>query len=79
MTARVEIEVSSMPAAVVVPAQAVFEENGARYVVVARNGRAERRPVTLVAESESLAAVADGVKAGDVVLLVDPTDTRLRR
>jgi hypothetical protein len=59
--------------------QAVFDDNGARYVVVVRNGRAERRPVTLAAESESLAALADGVTAGDVVLLVDPTDTRLRR
>ena len=78
MSARVEIEVLSLPAAVVVPAQAVFDDNGERYVVVARNGRAERRPVTLAAESESLAALADGVKVGDVVLLVDPTDTPRR-
>lgn len=79
MTARVEIEVSSLPEAVVVPSQAVFDDNGARYVVIVRNGRAQRRPVRLAAESESLAALADGVVSGDVVLLVDPTDTRPRR
>lgn len=73
MTARVEIEVSSLAAAVVVPVQAVFERDGSRYVVVARNGRAERRAVTLAAENDSLAAIATGVAAGDAVLLVDLT------
>jgi multidrug resistance efflux pump len=73
MTARVEIEVSSLPAAIVVPSQAVFDHDGSRYVVVARNGRAERRAVTLVAENESFAAIATGVAAGEAVLLVDPT------
>ena len=81
MSARIEIEVVSLPSAVVLPSQAVFDDNGARYVVVVRNGRAERRAVTVVAESESLSALDGGaaaVKSGDAVLLVDPTDARPR-
>jgi HlyD family secretion protein len=73
MTARVEIEVSSLPSAVVIPVQAVFEDQGVRYVVITRNGQPERRTVTIAAENESLAAIASGVAAGDAVLLVDPT------
>jgi HlyD family secretion protein len=81
MTARVEIEVARFPWAVVVPVQAVFDDNSTRYVVMVRGGRPERRPVTLAAESESLAALApggDAVKAGDAVLLVDPTTPAAR-
>jgi len=73
MTARVEIEVSSQPRAIAVPVQALFEQDGVRYVVVAPDGRPERRPVVVTAENESLAAIAAGVAAGDIVLLVDPT------
>jgi len=73
MTARVEIEVSSLSSAVVIPVQAVFEDHGVRYVVITRNGQPERRTVTIAAENESLAAMASGVAAGDAVLLVDPT------
>jgi HlyD family secretion protein len=73
MTARVEIEVSSLPSAVVIPVQAVFEDQGVRYVVITRTGQPERRTVTIAAENESLAAIASGVAAGDAVLLVDPT------
>jgi hypothetical protein len=66
---------------VVVPVQAIFDDNGVRYVVVVRGGRPERRPVILAAESESQAALApggDAVKAGDAVLLVDPTTVAAR-
>ena len=75
MTATVEIEVSSLPSATVVPVEAVFGDRTGRYVIVSRNGRAERRPVTLFAENESLAAIAEGVRAGDQLLLIDPTIT----
>jgi HlyD family secretion protein len=75
MSATIEIEVSSLASATVVPVEAVFGDRGHRYVVVVRGGRAERRPVRVAAENESLAAVAEGVRAGDRVLLVDPTGT----
>lgn len=73
MTARVEIEVSSAAAALVIPAQALFEHDGLRYAVVAPNGRPERRPVTVAAETDALASIAAGLAPGDIVLLLDPT------
>jgi HlyD family secretion protein len=79
MTARVEIQVYSLVSAVVVPVQAVFEDKGARYVVIAHGGQAERRVVTVAAENESVAAISSGLAAGDTVLLVDPTTSAQSR
>ena len=73
MTARVEIEVASVTAALVVPAQAVFDEDGQPYVVLLRNGRPGRQNVHVAAANESAAAIDTGVIEGDTVLLVDPT------
>ena len=73
MTARIEIEAASMPRALVVPAEAVFEDEGTRYCVVLDDGRPVRRDVRVSASNDSAVAVAAGVSAGDVVLLVDPT------
>lgn len=75
MTARVEIEVVSLPAATVVPIQAVFDADGHAYVIGLRDGRPERRPVKVAAANESLAAIAEGVAAGDRLLLIDPART----
>lgn len=76
MSARVEIQVSSLPAAVVIPTQAVFDDRGAPYVVTLINGRPERQPVAVTAQNDALAAIRRGVSAGDAVLLVDPTSSR---
>jgi HlyD family secretion protein len=73
MSATIEIEVATLPSATVVPVEAVFGDRGRRYVVVVRGGRAERLPVTVAAENDSLAAVAGDIRAGERVLLVDPT------
>jgi HlyD family secretion protein len=76
MTARVEIEVASIPSAVVVPAQAVFgaaDEANGRYCVVLRNGKPHVQPVTIAGDDGFQAAVGSGLAAGDVVLLVDPS------
>jgi HlyD family secretion protein len=78
MTARVEIEVSTLQLATVIPSQALFADGGRSYVVLLRDGRAERRLVALAGENESIAAVASGIVAGDVVLLVDPTTSTSR-
>ena len=75
MTARVEIEVASIPDALVVPAQAVFEENGRAFVVVAESGRTVRKPVTVVARNETSAAIT-GIEAGERVSLIDPAARR---
>jgi HlyD family secretion protein len=73
MTAQVEIEVSSLPSAVLIPVQALFHDRGQPYVIWMRNGLPERRAVKVTAASESLAAIENGVATGDRILLVDPT------
>lgn len=73
MTANIEIEVASLRSALVVPAQAIFDEDGQPYVVLLRDGRPERQNVHVSAVNESAAAIDAGVSEGDAVLLVDPT------
>ena len=79
MTARVEIEVASLKSALVVPAHAVFDEDGQPYVVLFRGGRPERQNVHVAAMNESAAAIATGLAEGDTVLLVDPTTAVSRK
>lgn len=72
MTARVEIEVASLPDALVVPAQAVFHDGTRTFVIVLEKGTTVRRPVTVAARNGTHAAVAGAIAAGDRVSLVDP-------
>lgn len=72
MTARVDIQVASIASALVVPALAVFEQDGHPFVAKVRNGRVERQPVVLAGRTEILVAIASGVADGDRVLLVNP-------
>ena len=79
MTARIEIEVASIASAVVLPAQAVFSDDGKPYVVCLEGSRPVRRTVTVAAANETLVAIAAGVGGGDSVLLVDPTASAANR
>ncbi|MCC6990665.1 MAG: efflux RND transporter periplasmic adaptor subunit [Acidobacteria bacterium] len=73
MTARVEIEVASLHAALVVPTGAVFETDADTVCYVLRRGRPEVQVVSVQAENAEFAAIRDGLRVGDVVLLADPT------
>lgn len=73
MTATVEIEVASVPDAVVIPAQAVFDRNGQPYCYVMRRGRPVQQRVEVAGDNEWSAAIRNGVEPGDTVLLIDPT------
>lgn len=72
MTAQVEMPSTTTAAAIVVPVQAVFEQDGDRYVSVLANGRWQRRSVTIAGVNETEAAIASGIHAGEHVALVDP-------
>lgn len=72
MTAQVEIDVASIDRATIVPSQAVFEREGRRFCFVVRRGRPEQTPVTLAADNGIDAAIKQGLRAGDVVLLAEP-------
>jgi len=67
-----EIIVESIPNAIYVPQQGVFER-GDRPVVYVRNGaRHEPRVVRLGKRTESQVAVVEGLKEGEWILMADP-------
>jgi HlyD family secretion protein len=72
MTAQVEIHVLRLPSALVVPVEAVFEDDEGPHVFVLKGGRPERRRVALAAANAFRAAIASGVESGEAVLLVHP-------
>lgn len=81
MTARVEIEVATLEHTVVVPSQTVFADSTAarrwHCFVVTTGGFGQptvvRRDVVVAGDDGVQAAIADGLVAGDVVLLAEPS------
>lgn len=76
MTARVDIEVVSIPRAIIVPASALFEKDGRPVCFVWGQGNLEPRPVGVAGDDGSEIAISHGLEAGERVLLVDPSIER---
>lgn len=57
---------------IVIPKEAVFEENGRSYVWIVQAGRIERRAITIANELNDQAAVAAGLRPGERVVLNPP-------
>ncbi len=79
MTVSVEIGVGERKDALTVPADTVREVGSAQpWVLVANNGRAERRPIRLGLRGTGRVEVVNGLKAGEVVIPaasgIDPGD-----
>jgi hypothetical protein len=73
LLADVEIVVEKIPNAIYIPAQAVYEKEG-RLVVFVQSGKGfEERTVKLLRRSESTMVISEGLKAGEVIALSDPT------
>src|SRR5262249_17888634 len=73
MTARADIQVAAIDRALVVPIQALIDRpDGSVAVNVVTDGRVTMRPVTLRARNSDMAAIATGLRSGDVVELIDP-------
>ena len=74
MTVSADIEVARSPGALAVPAEAVRDTAGAKpWVLVDRNGRAERRAVTLGLRGNGILEIRSGLEEGDVVLVSGAT------
>lgn len=74
MTVSADIEVARSAGALAVPAEAVRDTAGASpWVLVARDGRAERRAVTLGLRGNGVAEVRSGLDPGEVVLVPGAT------
>lgn len=69
MTVSVEIEVARKARALVIPLDAVRDPlSQSPWVLVRRNGRAERQAIRIGMRGEQFAEVVDGVQAGEVVV-----------
>lgn len=77
MTVEIEIITERAPNAVFVPAQAVFEKEGKKWVYVSSDGRFQRREVLTGRRSENQVLIARGLAGGEQVSLLDPEDRRM--
>lgn len=68
MTVSIAVEVARREGALVLPAGAVRDAESSPWVLVARDGRAERREVTLGVRGEGMVEVATGLDEGDLVV-----------
>jgi len=73
LLADVEIIVEHIPNAIHIPVQAVFEKDGKPVVYVKKENTFEPRLIKPLKRSESTMVVAEGLKAGEIVALADPT------
>ncbi|HEX6324048.1 MAG TPA: efflux RND transporter periplasmic adaptor subunit [Vicinamibacterales bacterium] len=64
MTAQVRIDLAAIPAAIVVPLEALFEDDEGFYCLVVEDGGVTRRPVSVWARTETHAAIRTGIAAG---------------
>jgi len=69
MFIEARLETATRPAAVVVPEDAVSPMQGAMWVWVAREGKAERRRVSLGVRTPGFVEILEGVQAGDQVVV----------
>jgi membrane fusion protein (multidrug efflux system) len=75
LTARVSIEGDPRKNVIFAPRQALFLKDNKRVVYVRQGNNFEAREVKIQAQNESRDAI-DGVSAGTVIALVDPTIPR---
>lgn len=72
MTVSAEIAVAAKAAVLTLPAEAIREANGSDpWILVARNGRAERQPVKLGLRGSGRIEVTQGATAGEGAILPD--------
>ncbi len=64
--------VGSVPDALTIPVQAVFNDGAVRYVYVEKGGKFSRQPIRTGRRSESVVEINSGIEEGRVVLLRQP-------
>ncbi|MCL6546829.1 MAG: efflux RND transporter periplasmic adaptor subunit [Bryobacteraceae bacterium] len=75
LLADVEIIVEKIPNAIHIPAQAVFDKDGRPVVYVqTADGTFQERPVKILKRSESTMVISEGLRAGELIALSDPTE-----
>nr|WP_092074043.1 efflux RND transporter periplasmic adaptor subunit [Dendrosporobacter quercicolus]NSL47792.1 efflux RND transporter periplasmic adaptor subunit [Dendrosporobacter quercicolus DSM 1736]SDM76018.1 HlyD family secretion protein [Dendrosporobacter quercicolus] len=69
MTARVNIETGAGSGVLVLPAAAVKEENGQKYVQLKVNGQTQKQPVQVGLSDDSSVEIISGLQEGESVIL----------
>jgi len=69
-----EIEVSSVSSAIVIPVEALFDENGQTYVYVVEDGVLKRVDVEVGATTDTQVEIVSGIEPGQQVALSGPTE-----
>jgi HlyD family secretion protein len=68
------IKVSSIPSALTIPLEALFNENGTNFVYKVEGGtKLVKTTITIGAQTDTDVEVIEGLKKGDVVALASPT------
>ena len=73
MKGDASIEVSAVSQAVVIPVEALFNENGKNFVYLVENGKLKKQDISVGATTETQVQVLKGVEPGQVVALSGPT------
>jgi HlyD family secretion protein len=68
MLARIRVPIETKKAALLVPERATFSENGGDYVLVAKDGAATRRRVSIGESDGSRVEVQSGLAEGELVI-----------
>ncbi|MCL5951195.1 MAG: efflux RND transporter periplasmic adaptor subunit [Chloroflexi bacterium] len=74
MTANARIETAKKENALLVPSRAIHTNNGKRYVSVYAGGRTHEAEVTLGLSNDEYAEILDGLKEGEQVSLIAPSN-----
>jgi HlyD family secretion protein len=76
MTVSINVEVARRESALVLPAETVREAESAPWVLVVRQRRAQRQPVTLGLRGEGMVEIISGLRDGEAV--VSPEAVKIR-
>jgi HlyD family secretion protein len=76
MSATARLELDRLDDALLVPATALFERDGATVVFVVSGGSTAQRPVTVQRRGRDRVAIGHGLSAGEQVALQPPDDSR---
>lgn len=74
MTVHVTVIVNRVPNAITIPAQASFMKSGRTVAYVWNGSRFEERSIHVDRKSRDRLLISDGLRAGDLVALSDPTE-----
>ena len=74
MKANARIAVNSVPNSILVPTQAVFQDNGANVVYVSSGNKFVERTVQVGRRSGDTAQIIEGIKPGERVALKNPNE-----